>query len=232
MPTAVITGASGGAGRVVTRYFLEQGWDVQAHCHSDAGVEQLRQFLPAELQHRLSISIGDLGQPGIAEQCIADAPAPVQAVVHLVGGIKAGTGLEETSPETLEEMWRINVQTTFMVLRAALPVLRQTGGAIVTVAAKAALHPEMRKSAYAAAKAAVIALTQAEAEEGRPYGVRANVVVPSILRTPANLEWAREGEERQWVSVEEFAAAIFALCSDEGRAVSGAIIPMYGGIPA
>lgn len=232
MPTVVITGASGNTGRGVTLYFLERGWSVQAHCRDEAGVTLLRQHVPVGLQQRLSISVGDLVQPGIVEQCLAVAPAPVQAVVHLVGGIRAGRAIEETDPEDLELMLRVNVWTTFQVMRAALPVLRQTGGVLVTVAAKAALHPERGKAVYAAAKAAVIALTQAAAEEGRPYGVRANVLVPSILRTPANLTWAREGEEQAWVAVEDFAAAIFALCSEAGRAINGAVIPLYGGIPA
>ncbi len=213
-------------------YFLERGWRVQAHCRDEAGVTLLQQHVPMGLRQRLGISVGDLSLPGVAEHCLAAAPAPVQAVVHLVGGIRAGTAIEETEPEDLEQMLRVNVWTTFLVLRAALPVLRQTGGALVTVAAKAALHPEGGKAAYAAAKAAVIALTQVAAEEGRPYGVRANVLVPSILRTPANLAWAREGEERAWVPVEDFAAAIYTLCSEAGRAISGAVIPLYGGIPA
>ncbi|MCS6965928.1 MAG: SDR family NAD(P)-dependent oxidoreductase [Candidatus Kapabacteria bacterium] len=232
MPTVLITGASGNAGQRVTAHFLERGWSVHAHCHTPEGAERLRQTLPSGLQQRLSIATGDLAQPEAVEDYFSAAPRPVHAVVHLVGGIRAGMLLEETPPEVLAEMVQLNVTTTFLVLRAAIPLLRETKGAIVTVAAKAALHPEGRKSAYAAAKAAVIALTQAAAEEGRPYGVRANIVVPSILRTPANLEWARGGEEEQWLSLEEFAAAIFMLCSEEGRAVTGAAIPMYGGISA
>lgn len=232
MPTVLITGASGHSGRVVTAYFLEQGWTVHAHCHSVEGAEGLRQFLPAGLQQRLSFSVGDLTQPEAVADYVGSAPQPVHALVHLVGGIRAGTPIEETAPEVLEEMFRLNVQTTFLVLRAVLPLLQQTAGAIVTVAARAALHPEKHKAAYAAAKAAVVALTQAAAEEGRPYGVRANVVVPSILRTPANLQWASPGEPEQWLSLEEFAAAIFALCTESGRGISGAVIPMYGKIPA
>jgi NAD(P)-dependent dehydrogenase (short-subunit alcohol dehydrogenase family) len=232
MPTVLITGASGNTGRVVTAYFLERGWTVHAHCHRREGAEELERFLPAGLRQRLSLVVGDLAEPEAVAHYIARAPVPVHALVHLVGGIRAGKPLEETPPEVLEEMMRLNVRTTFLVLQAVLPLLRETAGAIVTVAAKAALHPERGKAAYAAAKAAVIALTQAAAEEGRPYGVRANVVVPSILRTPANLEWAAPGEAERWVVVEDFAAAIFALCSEEGRGISGAVLPMYGGIPA
>ncbi|GBD07321.1 2-(R)-hydroxypropyl-CoM dehydrogenase [bacterium HR21] len=232
MPTALITGASGNSGRVVTAYFLEQGWSVHAHCHAAEGAEALRQYLPAGLQQRLSVSVGDLTQPDQVAEYTGAAPRPVHALVHLVGGIRAGMSVEETPPEVLEEMLQLNVRTTFLVLRAAIPLLRETAGAIVTVAAKAALRPEQGKAAYAAAKAAVIALTLTAAEEGRPYGVRANVVVPSILRTPANLQWAQEGEEERWLPVEEFAAAIFALCTESGRGMSGAVIPMYGKLPA
>ncbi len=232
MPTALITGASGESGRVVTAYFLRHGWTVHAHCHTQQGAERLLRELPAELHERLSVAVGDLAEPTDADRYVAEAPRPVHALVHLVGGIQAGTVIEETAPEVLEAMFRLNVQTAFSVLRASMPLLRETSGAIVTVAAKAAVHPETRKAAYAAAKAALIALTLAAAEEGRPYGVRANVIVPSILRTEANLTWARGGEERFWLSLEDFAAAIFALCSEAGRGVSGAVIPMYAGIAA
>ena len=230
MPTALITGASGGAGRVVTRYFLEQGWHVHANCHSASGAEELRAELTEPLQQRLSITVSDLTTPHGVEQFVREAPNPVHALVHLVGGIRAGTLLEETEPETFEAMVQLNALTTFLLLRAVMPLLKATSGAIVTVAARAVLRPEQRKGAYAAAKAAVVALTQTAAEEGRPYGVRANVVVPSILKTPANLAWAQAGEEATWVPLEDFAAAVFALCSDAGRAVSGALIPMYGGL--
>lgn len=225
MPTLILTGAAGNLGSVVTRFFLDKGWNVHASCINSKEAERL------PVHPNCSRSIGNLSDEKSVEALFSEAET-VNAVVHLVGGIKAGEPLSETSLDTFDNMITLNTRTTFLVLRQAMRVLQTNGGAIVTIGAKAAIHPETNKSTYAAAKAAAINLTLTAAEEGKQYGIRANCIVPGIILTPANLEWATGGEEKNWTPPHDFAEAIFALCSETGKGISGAILPMYGKLPS
>ena len=223
--TTLISGAAGALGAVVTELFLEKGSNVHAACYSpDEETRLKRLFLGAALT---SCVCNASAADGIAAW-FASAPA-CDAVVHLVGGIQAGKPLSKTDDAMFDSMSNLNARSTFLVLRAAMNALPD-GGAIVTVAAKAALRPEPNKSVYAAAKAAVVALTLTAAEEGKPRGIRANCIVPGILRTAANLEWAENGEENLWTPPEDAAATIYALATTPG--INGAVVPLYGKLPA
>lgn len=225
MPTLILTGATGNLGSVVTTLFLERGWNVHAACMNSNDATRL-----PDSPH-CTFSIGNLSDESDVEKLFREAK-DCNAVVHLVGGIKAGEPITSTTVDTFENMMELNARTTFLVVRQALRTLQANGGAIITIGAKAGIHPETNKSAYSAAKAAAINLTLTAAEEGKPYGIRANCIVPGIILTPANLAWATEGEEANWTPPEEIASAIFALCSDEGKGISGAILPMFGKLPA
>ena len=147
-------------------------------------------------------------------------------MVHLVGGIRAGEPIASTSPDDVDAMMQLNFTTTFNVLRAAMPVLiANGGGSIITIGAKAVLHPTARRAAYAAAKAAVVSLTLSAAEEGRVHGVRANCIVPDIIRTSANLTWGAPDEIATWVSPEEIASVMVDLLQPD-CAITGTVIPM------
>lgn len=206
MATLLLTGATGGLGSVVHEMAVSAGWNV----------------LAIGLEH------GDIADPEVALTIANQAPEDTTAVVHLVGGIVPGKALDLSSHDDFEKMMRLNFTTTEVVLRTMIPVIsRAGGGSVVTIGAKSALLPAPNRSAYSAAKAAVISLTLSVAEEGRPKNIRANCIVPSIIRTPANQEWASEEQSRLWVTPEQIAATILHLI-DPTCAVSGAVIPMYG----
>jgi NAD(P)-dependent dehydrogenase (short-subunit alcohol dehydrogenase family) len=76
--------------------------------------------------------------------------------------------------------------------------------------------------AYGAAKAAVVALMRAVADEGRESGIRANAVAPTAIRTGDNLR--DMGDKASYVEREEVAEAVMFLCSDAARAISGQVI--------
>lgn len=222
----LITGAAGGLGQYVTRSFLDRGWEVIATAISEEEQHWL-ESLP-----RCKAIVCDVTRTEGVARLAAELPRTLDAVVHLVGGIRAGKPIEETTEEDFHFMWQLNTVSTYLVLRATLPILKKTAGAFVAIGAKTVLHTETNKALYGAAKAAVVHLVLAAAEEGRSSGMRANVIVPSILRTAANLQWARDGDERNWVDPADVAETIVFLCSDAGCGVTGCIVPMYGNIPA
>ncbi|RMF33638.1 MAG: SDR family oxidoreductase [Chlorobiota bacterium] len=222
----LITGAAGGLGQHVTQLFLNRGWEVIA----TALTEEEQRWLGSLPRCRTILC--DVTRTDQVAQLAAELPPTLDAVVHLVGGIRAGKPIEDTADEDFHFMWQLNAQSTYLILRATLPILKRTAGSFVAIGAKTVLHTETNKALYGAAKAAVVHLVLAAAEEGRASGMRANVIVPSILRTEANLQWARNGEEQGWVDPNDVAEMIAFLCSDAARGVTGCIVPMYGKIPA
>ena len=201
----LITGASGGLGSVVTDYMRANAWTVFTIDRID----------------------GDLSSALEAERMITAIPADVSAVVHLVGGITAGKPLEETSMKEFQDMVSMNVVPVFNVLRAMIPRFKALGyGAIVTIGAQSVVHPVANRAAYTSSKAAVVALTQAVAEEGRTFSIRANCILPGTIRTPANLDWATNTAADEWILPEQIAETIHHLCSAT-CGISGAVIPMF-----
>ena len=105
-----------------------------------------------------------------------------------------------------------------------MPALRRGRGSIVYFAAAAVLPGSQvaEKSAYAAAKAGVLALMQAVSQEERKNGVRANAIAPTMIRTAMNI--ADMGADKAYVERESVADVVRWLCSDASRDVTGQAI--------
>jgi NAD(P)-dependent dehydrogenase (short-subunit alcohol dehydrogenase family) len=215
----VVSGADGALGTCVCSAFADAGWHVHASVRSLRNEQSLRHIGVD------TIGVADLLDLSSLRQSLSDLPS-VHAVVHCAGGISAGKSLEETDPGDFDAMMKLNAQSTFNILHCTMPRLKQNGGTVVTIGAQSVLYPAANRAAYTAVKAAVVALTQAAAEEGRSYGVRAHVIVPGILKTAANMEWATNGEEYSWIEPRDVASTILSLCSAHSSHISGLIIPM------
>ncbi|MFM7773811.1 MAG: SDR family NAD(P)-dependent oxidoreductase [Candidatus Kapaibacterium sp.] len=216
---AVITGADGALGQAVCAEFVARGWSV----HACVRTERRRYDLVSMGVENVVIT--DVSDPDSVSAALSFLTA-VDAVVHCAGGIKAGTTIDATSSAVFNDMVRTNVQTTFNVMHCTVPKLRVRGGTFISIGARSVSLPAPSMAAYTASKAAVTALTLSLAEEGRHDGIRAHVIVPGILKTPANLEWARDGEESGWIEPSAVAHTIHSLCSDSGRHLSGLTVPM------
>jgi NAD(P)-dependent dehydrogenase (short-subunit alcohol dehydrogenase family) len=107
-------------------------------------------------------------------------------------------------------------------------MLRQGGGSIVNVAAKAAFDHASGASAYAASKAAAVAMVDSLAADLKGTGVRVNSIVPSIIDTDANRRAMPKSDFAKWPKPEDIARVIVFLCSEDARVVHGASIPVYG----
>ncbi len=100
-------------------------------------------------------------------------------------------------------------------------------GRIVNIGAKQALKNTAGNSAYGAAKAAVIALTESIAAESGGDGVTCNAVVPSVMDTPANRDGMPDADFSMWVKPEHVAETMAFLCTEAGGNISGAAIPVW-----
>src|SRR6202012_3949258 len=111
----------------------------------------------------------------------------LDAMVNTVGAYAGGIKLWELESKTFEQMLALNLRSGYALSRAAVvPMLKQKHGAIVNVAAKAALDHGAGAAAYAASKAAAVAMMDSLAADVKGTGVRVNSILPSIIATQGN----------------------------------------------
>lgn len=219
----LVTGASGGLGRAVTKAFLDVGATV-------AGV--FRSGAPPVSHERFFSIHADLAVPEEAASAVERASSQagrLDALIHLVGGFAGGQPVAGTDDATWKRMLDLNLNSAFYIMRAALPVLVAAGrGRIVAVGSKTAVEPVAKLSAYGVSKAGLVALVRTIALELRGTGVTANAVLPSVIDTPANRSADPAADFSRWVAPESIAGLILWLASDAAADVNGAVVPIYG----
>jgi len=148
----------------------------------------------------------------------------LDALVNLAGGFGVSGPLADSDPAVFDRQLKINLTTAYLSTRAFLPLLRPARGAVLFFASEAVLEGARTggTAAYAAAKAAVVALMRSVADEGRDYGVRSNALAPAAIRTAANQE--SMGADARYVEREEVASAVAFLCSPASIAITGQVI--------
>ena len=150
----------------------------------------------------------------------------VDAIVNTVGGYAGGVKLWELDTAVFDRMLSMNLRSGYALSRAVVPaMLKQKHGAIVNVAAKAAYDHAAGASAYAASKAAALAMIDCLAADLTGTGVRANSILPSIIDTEANRKAMPGADYATWPKPEDIARVILFLCSDDARVVHGAANP-------
>lgn len=220
MPSVLITGGTGGLGVSVVEAFADAGWRAVA----TYVIEGEQERLPEDAEAVLA-DLSDPDDVGRAVRVAAgDESAPLKAVANLVGGFKDGQPVADTPYADFEAQFALNLRPTYLVTQCALPrLVAAGGGAIVCVSSKAALEPWAGGSGYAASKAAVAAFARAVAKEHAGDGVRCNVIVPTMIDTPAN---RASNPDAKMTPPERVASVIRFLCSDESAAVNGALVPV------
>lgn len=212
----VVTGGTGALGRAVVQAFLDAG----AICH-------VPHRGPADMppSDRLRLVGGvELADEAHVMRFYGDIPN-LWASVHAAGGFAAAPAVD-TTLGALRAQLDQNLVSAFLCSREALRRMGKGGGRIVNVASRAALEIEPGKVAYTIAKAGVVALTRALAEEARPAGVLINAVTPSTIDTPANRKAMKPSPEvaARWSKPADIAATILWLASDENRLTTGATL--------
>jgi len=226
----VITGAFGALGRVVAGEAAKSGLNVAALDVAPAPPPGLGEHLGA---NALLLGSVDLSTPQGAAKAIEAVNARfsrLDALVNIAGGF-VWEEIESGDAATWTRMFALNLGTALNASRAALPYLLKSGeGRIVNVGANAALKAASGMGPYAASKSAVHRLTESLAEEMKTRGVTVNAVLPSTIDTPANRRDMPDADFSKWVKPEDLAAVILFLASEGSRAVTGALIPVVGGL--
>lgn len=238
---ALITGAATGMGRATAERFAQEG------------AELILFGLGGDLLDEVAAATGGVAVHGDVTQ-MADIEAAISASDGQLDILVSAAGvIFDDDPETIQdEVWDktfdVNTKGAMRMCRAAIPLLKKQGGAIVNIASVAAQNSGPGMASYAASKSALITYTKSIANAHGPDGIRANVVLPGWVRTPmsememAQLAKARgtspeeEFEKirkticvRRIAGAEEIAACCLFLASDEASFVSGTHLVADGG---
>jgi Dehydrogenases with different specificities (related to short-chain alcohol dehydrogenases) len=228
---ALVAGGTGGLGRAVSLAFQKEGAQVVATYRKQEEFEALRNAAdgggPPLEGHRIDVT-DESAVSRLMEDIVAQH-GRLDALVNAVGGYAGGVKLWELETNVLDRMLALNLRSGYALSRAAIPpMLKQGRGAIVNVAAKAAFDHPGGAAAYAASKAAAVALLDSLAAEVKGTGVRVNSILPSIIDTEPNRRAMPHADFAKWPKPGDIARVILFLCSDDARVVHGAAVPVYG----
>lgn len=227
----LVAGATGGLGRAVTSAFLEAGAIVVATYRNQPDWEKLK---TASSQHapRLEGHEVDVTDEAVVRQLVEKILSKhnqLDAMVNTVGGYAGGLKFWEMETKVFEQMLNLNLRSGYALSSATVPaMLKQGRGTIVNVASKAALDHAAGASAYAASKAAAVAMMDSLAADLKGTGVRVNTLLPSIIDTEANRKAMPKADFAKWPKPRDIARVILFLCSDDAKVIHGAAIPVYG----
>ncbi|MBW4616466.1 MAG: 3-oxoacyl-ACP reductase FabG [Desmonostoc vinosum HA7617-LM4] len=225
----LLTGGTGGLGLGVTPAVIAEGAEVTIPYRNPKEIERLKQFIqPADFA-RIHFVSTNLEDEASVENLINQIER-VDVLIHLVGGFSMGK-THEYSFDSWKHEFNLNLNTTFLTCKYSLKSMLKHGyGRIVTVGSKAAVEPAGQLAAYSAAKAGVVALTKAIADETKGTNITANTVLPSVIDTPSNRQAMGAENADKWVKPQSLAQVICFLASEVAKDIRGAAIPVYGNI--
>ncbi|MBI3475730.1 MAG: SDR family NAD(P)-dependent oxidoreductase [Acidobacteria bacterium] len=220
----LVTGANGGLGKHVTEALLNTGATVVGVSRK---IQQTDFSSPAFTALPGEISTAS-GAKSVVDNIVSQF-GRLDVVAHTVGGFAGGQSVAETDDDTFQNMLDLNLNATFFLLRAAIPVLRKAGGGrIIAIGSRASLEPGAGVGAYSASKAAMVSLIKTIALENKDAGITANAILPGTIDTPANRKAMPTADFSKWVQPATIAALLAWLASNDGKDVNGAVIPVYG----
>jgi len=227
----LVAGGTGGLGRAVSLAFLEEGARVIVTYRKQEELDALKNLAVgngSQLDGH-HVDVTDETDVGKLVEGIVAGHGRLDALVNTVGGYAGGVKLWEMDTKVFDQMLALNLRAGYVLSRAAVRVmLKQGNGAIVNIASKAALEHDAGAAAYAASKAAAIAMIDSLAEDLKGTGIRVNSVLPSIIDTEANRKAMPRADFAKWPKPKDIARVIVFLCSDGGKVIHGAAIPVFG----
>jgi NAD(P)-dependent dehydrogenase (short-subunit alcohol dehydrogenase family) len=236
----IVTGAGRGIGLVAARYLLERGARVTICATTEASASKAADNLSAG--DRLAFVTADVSTPAGAQAVVDEAKASFGSIDGLFtnAGAYAEGAIETLAADAWDAAFAANVRSCFLTIQAALPALREAGGAIVTMSSiNGVTGLPGGASAYGAAKAAVVNLTRTLALE-LASKIRVNCIAPGFVETEKLVDRSDAAELREALGrktplgrigrPEEIAhALVFAL---ENDFLTGATINIGGGLSA
>ncbi|MCU1449085.1 MAG: 3-oxoacyl-[acyl-carrier-protein] reductase [Acidimicrobiales bacterium] len=238
---ALVTGGSRGIGAAVAHNLAREGHRVAVTFATDrSGADEVVADLEATGSSALAVQ-ADVRSPEAIDAAFAlveETWGPIEVVVANAG-VTADGLLVRMGDEQWSDVVRTSLDGAFFTIRRAVPgMMRSRWGRVVAVSSVAGSAGSAGQANYAAAKAGLVGLTRSVARELASRNVTANVVEPGPVATAMTdrLPEARREELARQVPLgrfgtsEEVAAAVSFLCSDAAAFVTGAVLPVDGGL--
>lgn len=242
MSVALVTGGSSGIGAAIAIALAEDGWGVMA-----AGRDAGRLSEVADVSGDIATWAGELAASEDCDELVAETIDEFGQLDCLVNS--AGLLVRGDATELDDEDWRdtmtINLDVPFYLSRAAMPHLASTRGSIVNIACYEGLRAGTRSVAYGTSKAGLIMLTRTMARDHARAGIRINAICPGAVDTPMLADDASRAERdvdefletvvadspnQRIATPEDVASLVLFLAGDDSRHITGAALPIDGGL--
>ena len=240
---AVVTGGSRGIGRSCAEALAGSGWTVAVgYRTSDTDAKETLDAIQAAGGAGGIVKLDILDEASVTEAFreVGETLGPVTGLVNNAGYSRDGLMLKY-SMEEFDRTMNTNVRGTYLCSQAALrTMLRARWGRIVNMSSAVALHGNPGQTAYAASKSALIGITRSLAREVGGKGVTVNAICPGLLDTEMTSHLTEQARAyyidqtplRRAAHLEEVAAVVRFLMSDNASYVNGVTIPVDGGLTA
>ena len=234
---ALVTGASGGIGAAIARALHAQGASVALSGTRRDALETLA----AELGERALVCPADLREPAAADALVAAAEAaagPLAILVNNAGMTKDGLAIR-MKDDDWHSVLEVDLAAPFRLARAALRgMLRRRAGRIIGIGSVVGSTGNAGQANYAAAKAGLVGMSKALAQEVGGRGITVNVIAPGFVETAMTAGLAEEQKARLTTAIPlgrmgqpaDVAAACVFLASDEAAWITGATLHVNGGM--
>ena len=209
--TAIVTGAGSGIGRAIAIALAKEGVNVALFGRNKTALQETQSLIAESTQVKTIVCQADVRDSEQVDIAVADALAAFNNIDVLINN--AGLGVEHLVEECPEDDWDLvmdtNAKGTFLLSKAILPNMKQSGGFIINIASQAAKHGYERTGPYCASKFAVVGFGLALQEEVRQYGIKVHSLCPGLVQVPKPV--VDSEKTPGWLQVDDLANAVVYL---------------------